>query len=59
LRELCYPDFDYEPLLFELGNSFFISNELKEQLIEGCNEVVAFKEDSFKSLTNKDIRIKQ
>jgi hypothetical protein len=41
---------------FQLGNSFYI-NELKEQLIEGCNEVVAFKEDSFKSLTNKALEL--
>jgi hypothetical protein len=29
--------------LFEWGNAFYISEDLKEQLIEGCNDVIAFK----------------
>jgi hypothetical protein len=34
-------DFDYEPT-FQKGK-FFISEDLKEQLIEGCNDVIAYK----------------
>lgn len=47
-------DFDYAPT-FRLGETpFFISNELKKQLTEGCNEVIALiQKDVFKELTNK------
>ncbi|WP_339920156.1 hypothetical protein [uncultured Flavobacterium sp.] len=58
LKDDIASDFDYEPT-FRIGETpFFISNELKEQLIEGCNEVVTLiQEDSFKSLTNKVLEL--
>jgi hypothetical protein len=51
-------DFDYEPT-FRIGETpFFISDELKEQLIEGCNDVISFiKQEEFKSLTNKALEL--
>jgi hypothetical protein len=51
-------DFDYEPT-FRIGETpFFISDELKEQLIEGCNDVISFiKQEGFKSLTNKALEL--
>ena len=47
-------DFNYK-VTFRIGETpFFISNDLKEQLIEGCNQVINFiKQDDFKDLTNK------
>ncbi|NNT73150.1 hypothetical protein HKT18_13070 [Flavobacterium sp. IMCC34852] len=47
-------DFDYK-VTFRIGETpFFISNELKAQLLEGCQEVIHFiQKDDFKSLTNK------
>lgn len=49
-------DFDYEPT-FRIGETpFFISNELKAQLIEGCNQVIALIQDKgFKDLTNNSL----
>jgi hypothetical protein len=46
-------DFNYRPT-FRIGETpFFISNTLKNQLLEGCNEVIAFiQQDGFKELTN-------
>ena len=46
-------DFNYMPT-FRLGETpFFISNELKAQLIQGCNEVIAFiQKEDFKLLTD-------
>ena len=51
-------DFDYEPT-FRLGETpFFISNELKSQLIEGSNEVIALiRNKEFKQLTNKSLEL--
>lgn len=51
-------DFNYRPT-FRLGETpFFISNELKAQLIEGCNQVIAFvKKEDFKTLTNKSLEL--
>jgi hypothetical protein len=51
-------DFDYSPT-FRLGETpFFISNELKEQLIEGCNDVIELiKKEDFKSLTDKSLEL--
>ena len=51
-------DFNYLPT-FRLGETpFFISNELKEQLIEGCNQVISFiQRDDFKDLTNKSLEL--
>jgi hypothetical protein len=37
---------------------FFISNELKTQLIEGCNELIAFiQKEDFKDLTYKSLEL--
>jgi hypothetical protein len=49
-------DFDYEPT-FRVGETpFFIPVDLKEQLIEGCNDVITFiKKEEFKKLTNKSL----
>lgn len=51
-------DFDYK-VTFRIGETpFFISKELKQQLVEGCNEVIDFiKEDGFKELTNKALEL--
>lgn len=51
-------DFDYK-VTFRIGETpFFISKELKQQLVEGCNEVINFiKEDGFKELTNKALEL--
>lgn len=51
-------EFDYE-VTFRIGESpFFIRNELKEQLIEGCNQVIDFiKKDDFRELTNKALEL--
>lgn len=51
-------DFNYKPT-FRIGETpFFISNELKAQLLEGCNEVIAFiQQDGFKELTNKALEL--
>lgn len=51
-------DFDYMPT-FRIGETpFFISNELKSQLIEGSNEVIALiKREGFKYLTDKSLEL--
>ena len=51
-------DFDYKPT-FRIGETpFFISNELKKQLLEGCEQVIAFvQKDGFKKLTNKALEL--
>jgi hypothetical protein len=51
-------DFNYKPT-FRIGETpFFISNELKAQLLEGCNEVIAFiQQDNFKELTNRALEL--
>lgn len=51
-------DFDYKPT-FRIGETpFFITNELKEQLLEGCNHVIDFiQQDGFKELTNKALEL--
>lgn len=58
LKDDIASDFDYMPT-FRLGETpFFISNELKNQLIEGSNEVIALiKDEWFKSLTNKSLEL--
>jgi len=51
-------DFDYEPTFRIAETPFFISNELKKQLIEGCNDVInLLQKESFKKLTNKSLAI--
>lgn len=51
-------DFDYEPT-FRIGETpFFISNELKEQLLEGCADVIKLIQDKdFKKLTDKSLEL--
>jgi len=51
-------DFDYEPT-FRMGETpFFVSNELKAQILEGCNEVIQFiQKKDFKELTNKSLEL--
>lgn len=51
-------DFDYMPT-FRIGETpFFISNKLKNQLVEGSNEVIALiKQANFKYLTNKSLEL--
>lgn len=58
LKDDIASDFGYEPT-FRLGETpFFISNELKSQLVEGCNEVIALiQKDDFKSLTDKSLEL--
>ena len=51
-------DFDYK-VTFRIGETpFFISNELKEQLLEGCQQVINFiQRDDFKSLTERALEL--
>lgn len=51
-------EFDYD-VTFRIGESpFFIRNELKQQLLEGCNQIIDFiKQDNFKSLTDKALEL--
>jgi hypothetical protein len=45
-------------LLFDWGNSFFISKDLKNQIIEGSNQVIAFiQSNNFKALTDKSLEL--
>ncbi|MBA4153472.1 hypothetical protein [Flavobacterium sp.] len=58
LIESISADFDYKPT-FRIGETpFFISNELKNQLLEGCHEVIHFiQKNDFKNLTNKALEL--
>jgi len=51
-------DFDYKPT-FRIGETpFFITNELKKQLLEGYEEVIKFIQNSeFNTLTNKALEL--
>ncbi len=51
-------DFDYRPT-FRIGETpFFIPNELKAQLLQGCQEVIDFiQKPDFKALTNKALEL--
>ena len=51
-------DFDYK-VTFRIAESpFFIPNELKQQLLEGCQQVIDFiKRDDFKALTNRALEL--
>jgi hypothetical protein len=51
-------DFDYQ-VTFRIGEtSFFITNELKAQLLDGCQQVIDFiKRDDFKSLTDRALEL--
>jgi len=51
-------DFDYLPTFRMAETPFFISNELKAQLIEGCEAVIdLIKQDNFKQLTEKSLEL--
>ena len=51
-------DFDYLPTFRMAETPFFISNELKTQLIEGCNEVIKLiQQKDFNELTNKALEL--
>ena len=58
LLDAIASDFDYKPT-FRIGETpFFIPNRLKEQLLEGCQEVISFIQKSdFKELTNKALEL--
>jgi hypothetical protein len=58
LKDDIASDFNYMPT-FRLGETpFFISKELKAQLIEGSNEVIALiQEKGFKLLTDKSLEL--
>jgi len=58
LIESISADFDYKPT-FRIGETpFFIPNELKNQLLEGCNEVISFiQQNNFKEITNKALEL--
>ena len=51
-------DFDYR-VTFRIGETpFFIDNDLKNQLIDGANQVIEFiKKDGFTNLTNKALEL--
>ncbi|EIA07616.1 hypothetical protein [Flavobacterium frigoris] len=58
LKDDIASDFGYEPTFRLAETPFFISNALKSQLIEGCNEVIALiQKDDFKSLTDKSLEL--
>jgi len=53
-------DFDYLPTFRMAETPFFISNELKAQLIEGCHNVIdLIRQDNFKALTEKSLELNQ
>jgi hypothetical protein len=51
-------DFDYLPTFRVAETPFFISEELKSQLLEGCQQLIDFiKRKDFKELTNKSVLV--
>ena len=58
LKDDIASDFDYAPT-FRIGETpFFISKELKEQMLEGCAEVIKLIQDNnFKKLTDKSLEL--
>ena len=60
LKDDIASDFDYEPT-FRIGETpFFISNELKTQLLEGCSDVIKLiQQKDFKKLTEKSLELNQ
>lgn len=51
-------DFNYEPTFRLCETPFFISNELKTQLLEACNDVITLiQKENFKELTNKSLEL--
>ena len=53
-------DFDYAPT-FRIGETpFFISNELKAQMLEGCADIIKLiQQKDFKKLTEKSLELNQ
>ena len=58
LKDDIASDFDYAPT-FRIGETpFFISNELKSQLLEGCADVIKLiQAKDFKKLTDKSLEL--
>ena len=57
-KEDIASDFDYMPTFRMAESPFFISNKLKEQLLEGCQDVIdLIQKDNFKELTNKSLEL--
>jgi hypothetical protein len=58
LKDDIAADFDYEPT-FRIGETpFFISNELKAQILEGCAGVIKLiQQKDFKKLTDKSLEL--
>ncbi|WP_396159446.1 hypothetical protein [Flavobacterium sp.] len=51
-------DFDHEVTFRIAETPFFITNKLKEQLLQGCQEVIDFiQKKDFKELTNKALEL--
>ncbi|HMK06549.1 MAG TPA: hypothetical protein VK476_03400, partial [Flavobacterium sp.] len=51
-------DFDYMPTFRMAETPFFISNELKAQLLEGCQDVIdLIQRNDFKRLTEKSLEL--
>lgn len=51
-------DFDYTPTFRVAETPFFISNELKAQLLEGCNDVIQLiRQPDFKQRTEKALEL--
>jgi hypothetical protein len=58
LQDDIASDFNYVPTFRMAESPFFISKELKQQLIEGCNDVIQFlRKDDFKKLTDKSLEL--
>ena len=58
LKDAIASDFDYAPTFRIAETPFFISNELKSQLIEGCNDVIKLiQQKDFKKLTDKSLEL--
>ena len=51
-------DFDYKPTFRIAESPFFIPNDLKNQLIQGCQEVIDFiQKEDFIAITNKALEL--
>jgi len=51
-------DFDYLPTFRMAETPFFISNELKQQLLDGCHDVInLIQQENFKALTEKSLEL--
>lgn len=58
LQDDIASDFDYIPTFRMAETPFFISNQLRNQLLEGCNEVIQFiQKNGFKKLTAKSLEL--